>query len=130
MKINNFQPKVVDKVLKQVTEECSRTPENHEEPPRDEEDNTVIVQLTLPYAGRKGEIISKEINKHSKQVKKCHQHDLVYETKCPDCNVTYIGEIVRRLEVRAKDHGRSDKKSEMAKHTRISGHRLVTLNDF
>ena len=33
-----------------------------------------------------------------------HEHEVVYEVTCPDCDLKYIGKTVRRLEKRLKDH--------------------------
>ena len=97
-----------------------------------------LVQITLPYAGKQGEVILKEINKHMKKVKpkvkarvsytakrlgsvfgikdktqKCHEHNIVYSVKCPDCDDTYIGESGRRLDERITEHSGKDKTSHI-----------------
>ena len=66
--INNFPPQVVARILKQVADEQIRVPIviNEEEPVVVEPVTTV--QITLPYAGKEGENIIKEIKKHVKQV--------------------------------------------------------------
>ena len=152
VEINNFPPTVVTRIFKQVAEEQAK--ETVEPPNEVEPNDTVTVQITLPYAGKQGEIITKEINKHMKQVqpklkariafkakrlgsyfnikdkvKKDHEHNLVYEIKCPDCDVKYIGEAGRRLKLRIDDHGGKDKNSHVLKHSLETGHERVTLDD-
>ena len=152
VKINNFPLIVVNRIFKQVADENAivlEAQQNTVEP-----NETVTVRITLPYAGKKGEDIAKEINSHMKQVKpklkarvafkakrvgsyfnikdkvkKEHEHNLVYETRCPDCDVIYVGEAGRRLSMRVDDHGGKDKKSHVLKHSVETGHKRITLND-
>ena len=44
-----------------------------------------------------------------------HQHDLVYYVKCaePSCRDNYVGETVRRIIERIKDHSGKDHASHM-----------------
>ena len=150
--INNFPPSVVNRIFNQVADENAKVivePQNKVEP-----DDTVTVQMTLPYGGKEGESVAKEINKHMKRVKpnlnvriafkakrlgsffnikdkvkKEHEHNLVYETKCPDCDVTYVGEAGRRLIMRVNDHSGKDKRSHVLKHSLETGHRIISLDD-
>ena len=59
-----------------------------------------------------------------------HTHNVVYEAICPsdNCGKRYIGEIGRRLGVRAKEH--LGEKSHLGQHTIRTGVRPITLNDF
>ena len=114
--------------------------------------------LVLPYAGNKGEKISKSINKFSTRVlpcnvktcttysgptlsskfqlndqtKKDHQHDVVYCAKCPEeqCTEDYTGETDRYLIERVKDHSGKDSKSHLFKQAMETNHKTVTLDDF
>ena len=52
-----------------------------------------------------------------------HKHDLVYNTKCPECQEDYIGEIGRRLHERICDHSGKDGKSHMLKHSLENNHK-------
>ena len=114
--------------------------------------------LVSPYAGNKGEKISKSINKSSTRVLSCnvktyttysgtklsskfplkdetkkdHQHDVVYYAKCPEeqCTEDYTGETDRYLIERVKDHNGKDSKSHLFKHAMKTNHKTVTLDDF
>ncbi len=54
------------------------------------------------------------------KIKKENEQNLVYETKCPDCDVTYVGEARRRLLIRVNDHSAS---SHVLKHSIKTGHK-------
>ena len=150
--INNFPLPVVTRILKEVADENARSPNDEQNNVEPEE--TLTVQITLPYAGKKGEDIAREIHHHVKRgkpkfnariafkakrvgsffnikdkIKKEHEHNLVYETKCPDCDVNYVGEAGRRLIMRVNDHGGKDKQSHVLKHSLETGHRRVTLDE-
>ncbi len=52
------------------------------EPPSEvEPDDTVKVQVTLPYAGKGGESITKEINKHMKRVEPTLKARIAFKAK-------------------------------------------------
>ena len=61
-----------------------------------------------------------------------HQHDLVYDAKCPSelCDKNYIGESSRRIAERVKDHNGRDHKSHILKHSLETGHENVKSSDF
>ncbi len=110
VRINNVPLPVVTRIFRQAADEnawVAVEASNEVDP-----DDTVNVQITLPYAGKEGENIAKEINKHMKRVKpklnaripfkakrlgsyfnikdkvkKEHEHNKVYATKCLDCDV-------------------------------------------
>ena len=114
--------------------------------------------LVIPYGGSKGEYLIKSMKRELKRLlptnvdpriaytgtklgfcfhikdktKFEHQHDLVYEVGCsnPTCNMTYIGEVGRRITERIKDHNGRDKNSHMVKHSIETGHDAVTSHNF
>ena len=47
-----------------------------------------------------------------------------------NCNDDYIGEIVRRLKERAKDHNGHDESSHLVKHSIVSRHDPAFLGSF
>ena len=122
----------------------------------EETQTTSVVKIFLPYAGKQGELITKDINKivskisnkkvtakvSFKSKKLCsffnvkdktelkHKHNLVYKVTCPDCPATYIGEAGRRLQERVEDHGSRDKNSHVLKHSLERGHNTVKLENF
>ena len=61
-----------------------------------------------------------------------HEHDLIYQVKCPEesCTDDYIGESGRRVIERVKDHNGRDKLSHILKHSIEKNHTEVTVNDF
>ena len=116
----------------------------------------IETSLMLPYRGQQGEKLLKSLsktlnhfeNKHVTKViytgtklgtnfsikdttLKEHQHNLVYEVKCPEptCNSSYIGEVSRRLGERIKDHcGRDSKISCLnTRWSPITGKSLRTI---
>ena len=64
--------------------------------------------------------------------KKEHNHNLVYNVKCPEetCNKTYNGETGRRLVERVDEHRGKDNNSHVYQHSVNSNLVLVTLDDF
>ena len=153
IEVNNFPLAVVKRIIKKVEHEHHQ----QQQPPDIDVqlEETKTIQTTLPYAGEKGEQVIKEMKKHIKklehhkfetrfaykakrlasrfqlkdQVKKKHQHNVVYEIECPDCEVFYIGESGRRIEERFKDHNGRDKNSHVLKHTIESGHSPIEMNN-
>ena len=67
IRINNFPPSVVTRIFRQVADENARVTDDQQN--EVEPDDTVTVQMTLPYAGKNGEDIAKEVNNHMKRVK-------------------------------------------------------------
>ena len=44
-----------------------------------------------------------------------HRKDVVYSVKCDECDCTYIGETMRTLDARMKEHRRQKMKGEILK---------------
>ena len=156
VEINNFPPKVVQRVFRQVKEEM-RNFESASENENDFEQTNQekVVHVTLPYAGKVGENMIKEISKELKKLKhhkikprfaykakrlaskfnlkdkvdKKHQHNVVYQVNCPDCENVYIGETGRRLIQRTMEHAGKDKNSHVHKHSLETGHTEISLNN-
>ena len=65
-------------------------------------------------------------------VNKSCQHNVVFYAICPKpgCVEDYTGETGRRLNKRATDHNRGDKKSHIYSHLHKSNHPCITLSDF
>ena len=59
-----------------------------------------------------------------------HQHDLVYDAKCPSelCDESYIDESY--IAERVKDHNGREYKSQIIKHWLQIGHERVKSSDF
>ena len=129
MEINNFPRSVVKRIISQIRKDIN-TPTNLTNNSADQiAVEEKIIQCTLPYAGEKGELIVKEVNKQFKKLKKHnlkarfafkakrlsshfnlkdpikneHLHNIVYEIECPDCDMRYIGETGRRVHERFKN---------------------------
>ena len=157
IQINDFPLAVVKRIFKEVQLEEKRK-ERPGEPPVDEiiqpPDEMKIVQLTLPYAGEKGELIAREINQHFKNVQpnikarvcyrakrlgsafnikdqtsKKYKHNVVYEVECSGCDTRYIGKSRRRLEERTVEHAGRDNNSHVVKHTQWHDHGEITLDN-
>ena len=66
------------------------------------------------------------------QIKKEHQHNLVYIVNCPSqaFTQTYIGETARRLTSRLKEHSGKSEQSNITRHSIDSAHSLVQLSNF
>ena len=69
--INNFSTKVINRAMREIAQKekeklipTVNTTENPEPEPIQDK----IVQVTLPYAGKKGELIMKEVNKQFKNL--------------------------------------------------------------
>ena len=111
--------------------------------------------IILPYKGTRGEKVLKSMRKSLKnnniqskvvfqgtklsdklnikdQIKKEHQHNLVYIVNCPSqaCAQTYIGETARRLTSRLEEHSGKSEQSNVTRHSIDSGHSLVQLSNF
>ncbi|XP_071581632.1 uncharacterized protein [Temnothorax nylanderi] len=54
---------------------------------------------------------------------------VVYKIECNDCNASYIGQTLRHLETRVKEH-LSDIKKDVNKHSVVSKHRLTHGHNF
>ena len=115
-----------------------------------------IVNLSLPYAGQKGEQIIKKMKNAIKksttskirviyntkklsskfqikdQTRPEHQHNIVYHVRCLEttCESHYIGQTKCRLQKRALQHNKTDKHSHLPKHANNVKHNRVWLNDF
>ena len=149
--INNFPQNVINRIFKEVEIEHSHTPRQETETV--ENTNIKEFQLTLPYAGKKGESIAGEVVKCFKKIDKVkarisykakrliscfnlkdevqqkHQHNVVYEVTCPDCDDVYIGETGRRLQERLKDHCGRDKNSHVFRHSFDNKHGEITMEN-
>ena len=114
--------------------------------------------LILPYQGDRGNTLVKSLQKRlhnllpnhintqvtytGKKLSTCfnikdqtkfeHQHDIVYNGKCPevDCIDNYIGEASRRVSERIIDHNGRDKKSHSFRHSVEHNHKNVERQDF
>ena len=57
---------------------------------------------------------------------KVNQANVVYKINCKDCNVSYVGQTSRRLQVRAKEHAKKykekDQNSGLFMHTQDNNH--------
>ena len=82
-------------------------------------------KLQITYKGTR---LSSKFNiKDTRKIE--HEHDVVYEAKCPDCTENYVGETGRRLTERVKEHSK-DTNSHLLRHSLATGHKPVTLEDF
>ena len=163
--INGYPEPVINRVFTNVkrnhltppsTNDLSTTPVVTLE--QDETTPPITHLLILPYKGKTGETILKDMtrtinailppttitkicftsNKLSTQfnIKDTtdfkHQNDIVYEAECPEptCNSKYIGETARRIEERYKDHSGRDKNSHLLRHSIETGHPPTTLDNF
>ena len=125
-----------------------------------EDENTSIENhiLVLPYQGEKGihivnsmkryvnKILPKNVKvqtaftgkrlssyfKTKDRTKFEHQHDILYQVKCSaeNCLDDYMGESARHIIERVKDHGGTDTKSHVLKHSGEKEHVEVTQEDF
>ena len=61
-----------------------------------------------------------------------HLHNLVYYVPCPNkkCKSSYCGETKRRMEKRTGEHGGTDPKSHVLRHSRKTKHKRVKNADF
>ena len=121
-----------------------------------EDKSTSIINrlLVLPYRGEKGiyivDSIKIYVNKilaenvkvqtafSGKRLSSCfktkdrskfeHQHDIIYQEKCSveNCSDDYIGESLRRIIKRVKDHAGRDTKSYVLKRSSEKEHAGVT----
>ena len=120
------------------------------------EDEPRTVQLSLPYAGNHGEILTKKLKRSieakSKKLKIRitytpsklgsrfqikdktkleHQHNVSYHVDCGNqrCPSNYVGQTKRRMGVRTDNHHGTDKKSHVLAHSKKTRHRRVTLKN-
>ncbi|XP_066936747.1 uncharacterized protein [Clytia hemisphaerica] len=152
--INGYPLKVINQSIKEVKRKLQTQTETNQN--ESDELKPAEAKIVLPYAGIKGEIIGKEINKSVKKVfdnraiakvafkgkkltsffsvkdktKTEHKHNVVYRVKCPDCPASYIGEAGRRIQERVDDHGGRDRNSHVLKHSNSRGHTKVKMKDF
>ena len=109
------------------------------------EDEPRTVQLSLPYAGNHGEILTKKLKRSieakSKKLKIRitytpsklgsrfqikdktkleHQHNVSYHVDCGNqrCPSNYVGQTKRRMGVRTDNHHGTDKKSHVLAHSK------------
>ena len=147
---NNYPSKFIDNIIESKTKKSDM--QNIEQPSNKPE----IVNLSLPYAGQKGEHIIKKMKKviarsSTNQVRviyntkklssqfpikdetqTAHKHNIVYHAHCPKvtCDSHYIGQTKCRLQKRVIQHNKSDKNSHLLKHTNENKHNRVWLDDF
>ena len=159
--LNGCPANLINRTIEQVRKDVEK--EQQPEPPSNDLDTSEETQQTptsvkiyLPYAGKQGELITKDINKTVSKIfnkkvtanvsfkskklssffsvkdktKIKHKHNLVYKVTCPDCPATYIGEAGRRLQERVDDHGGRDKNSHVLKHSLERGHNTVKIENF
>ena len=154
---NDYPKQLVDQIMKEEKEICisDKADTNKTANVNDESD---VVTLCLPYMGGNGEYILNKMRRTFKRLlknkvelqivytgkklgesftlkdktKNRHQHNVVYYAECPNkkCNLRYIGETKRRLEVRVLDHNKRDKKSHLLQHSANSRHKRVWIDDF
>ena len=60
----------------------------------------------------------------------CKQKGVVYKIPCNDCGARYIGETLRTLDERTKEHQRATQKgdvlsSAVAEHARLNDHAIA-----
>jgi len=156
--INNFPTKVINRAMREIAQKEKEKlipAVNITENPEPEPIQDKIIQITLPYAGKKGELIMKEVNKQFKnlqhhkikgrfaykakrlassfnlkdKIEKKYQHNVVYRVDCPDCDNFYIGESGRRIEERVFDHAGRDRNSHVYKHSLATGHNEISMDN-
>ena len=83
------------------------------------------VKLIVSYTGKKLSIC---FNVKDKTVFN-HEHDIVYDTEYPEesCQHDYIGESVRRVLARVKDHNGRETSSHIFKHCVAADHQLFPV---
>ena len=154
VEVNNLPRSVVKRIISQIRKDIN-TPTNLTNNSADQiAVEEKIIQCTLSYAGEKGELIVKEVNKQFKKVKKHnlkahfafkakrlslhfnlkdpikkeHLHNVVYEIECPDCDMRYFSETGRRIHKQFKEHTGRDHNSHFLKHTLEEGHSVSFSN--
>ena len=56
--------------------------------------------------------------------KKQHKHDLIYHTKRPECDESYVGETGGRLQDRFDEYSGKDSKSNILRHSYQDNHKM------
>ena len=153
--INGFPNWLVQKVIKSERDKFNSNEHPNENSQSESSTDEKILQIIVPYRGRRGELTMKRLSNTIKRTlpntttrvtykgtrlsskfnlkdreKLENVHDVVYQAKCPDCSETYIGETARRLEERVEEHAKKDKNSHLLRHARLKGHRPVSMDDF
>ena len=148
--INNYLHWVITKVFKEIKE---MTPSENEIQVKEDENTSIKNHLlVLPYQGEKGINIVNSMKRYvskilpenvkvqtaftGKRLSSCfrtkdrtkfeHQHGTIYQVKCfaENCLDDYTGDSARRIIERVKDHGGSDTKSHVLKHSSEKERRL------
>ena len=143
MELNDFPVPLINRTIKQTLNNISKTSNGKIK----EDDNRI--SLFLPYEKN----ISEEINRISRKFnvkvintknkslanavnaraiidKKLQEQGVVYEIKCNDCNMKYIGETGRELSVRINEHKKGGTKtidsnvSGLSQHIRNTKHEI------
>ena len=153
--VNGYPSHLVDTIMKNVKEERNK-PKNVEV--KEEESETKMLMLKMPYAGEKGEGLIKDLNRtlsntlptnircrivrtgtklqrnfnNKDKLEDNHRSNIVYQHDCQNkrCKENYIGETERRKEVRTKEHGGIDKQSWIYKHSTQTKHPKAKESNF
>ena len=152
--INGYPWNVINNAIKDVETKLSQPKPSVTD---ETEETSNRQKLYLPYQGKKAETVVKSLKKTLKTVSgpeletqivykstklstlfnikdktaKENENNVVYKIECPntDCNETYIGETERRITERVLDHSGRDIMSTVFKHSAITGHKTVTMDN-
>ena len=152
---NGYPRNLVSNVMKKVKdeqekEETPTPPQETSDEPEEETSNEKTLMLKVPYAGKTGEKLLKNLrNNLGKNLPsniKCrivqtgskisrsfqlkdkiddrHLSNFIYKHKCQNkkCTDSYIGETARRRIIRTEEHGGKDKESWILKHSNETKH--------
>ena len=145
---SNLVTSVLQKIHRSNREDTTNTTDDinaTSEEGNEEEENRTTLSMKVPYAGKEGENIVKNLQNTltrnlptnltcrvvqtgtklatrfniKDQVDGKHLSNFIYHHKCANkkCKDSYIGETARRRTLRTEEHGGKDKKSWIFKHS-------------
>ena len=153
VKLNQYPSKLIDNIIKKELTNKDKGKANEID---DKVTDDILVSMTLPYVGNKGEKLVKKLKQDLKsklpvtvktqityratklgsafqikdQTKLTHGHNITYLGTCPECKHRYVGQTRCRCQKRVIEHNSKDIKSHLLQHANKTNHTRVWPQDF
>ena len=157
-KNNNYPEQITNKIIdEEVEREEQSDTQRRKDDIADDPDETELIQLNLPYGGKKGQHLMQKLQRNIQKglkgkvrlrttytpcklgsrfpvkdkTKPAHQHNVSYHIRCANkkCPSNYVGETKRRILPRTLEHNSKDEKSHVLIHSKKTKHRRIFLQN-
>lgn len=157
-KNNNYPEQITNKIIdEEVEREEQSDTQRRKDDIADDPDETELIQLNLPYGGKKGQHLMQKLQRNIEKglkgkvrlrttytpcklgsrfpvkdkTKPAHQHNVSYHIRCANkkCPSNYVGETKRRILPRTLEHNSKDEKSHVLIHSKKTKHRRIFLQN-